>query len=126
MKMPSGPFLKRLPVLLFLGFGIFLWRGGLGILPSERELWWSVRDVPMDVDEVELTLHDDVGELIVLTRQRLASHSGREVRQLAVVKQAVYRGTLRGFDDGKQIFEQHGPVSIPGGTDVVVVELPGR
>lgn len=46
---------KRLPLLLLLAAGVWLWRGGGGIFPAGRELVWQLPD-DRSIREVELQL----------------------------------------------------------------------
>lgn len=48
--------LKRLPLLLFALLGIWLWQGGAGFFPTERELTWRLWGEYGQIRKVELQL----------------------------------------------------------------------
>lgn len=50
------PLWKRLPLLLLGLFGIWLWQGGAGIVPTERTLVWKVPGAYATVRKVEAQL----------------------------------------------------------------------
>ena len=56
--------LKRLPILAFIGVGIWLWQGGFGFFPSERTITWRLWGDYEQVRRVEVQVWDD-GDTIV-------------------------------------------------------------
>jgi len=47
---------KRLPLLLFVGLGIFLWRGGFGLLPVDRTVVFRLPAPYGQLRELELEI----------------------------------------------------------------------
>ena len=63
------------PVLLLVlaGLGAFLWKGGFGLLPTERLLAWKVRGDFATIRRLELQLYD--GETLI-KREELKTPTG--------------------------------------------------
>jgi hypothetical protein len=104
---------KRLPLVVVAVLGVFLWRGGLGLLPVERTIVWTV---PAGVEHADLQLYD--GDTL-LARQEL-----KDPRVEPVMKLSLRKGTYRGLvlltvDGGIQ--SRDVPVVLDEMTSVVTV-----
>ncbi len=64
---------KRLPIILAALAGLYLWRGGLGLFPVEREITWHLWGDFATIRQVDVQLYD--GEQL-LKRQRLTTPNG--------------------------------------------------
>ncbi len=115
--------LKLLPVLAFLGFGVFLWNGGFGLLPAEREVWWSLAVVPSDSTAVEVALTEEGGALLKQDRVLLGRPPMRELRQSVIIKAGHYRATLTAERPSAPPFRQEGRVEVQAGDEPVFVDL---
>ena len=80
-------------LLVLAGLGAFLWKGGLGLLPTERVLAWKVRGEFATIRRVELQLYD--GETLI-QREELNTPSGLtlEPTQKMVLRRGKYRARL--------------------------------
>ncbi len=47
---------KRLPLIVAALLGLWLWQGGAGFLPTEREVIWQLPGEAADIRQVELQL----------------------------------------------------------------------
>lgn len=104
---------KRLPLVVVAIAGIFLWRGGFGLLPVERTIVWSI---PRGVEHADLQLYD--GDEL-LARQVLKAPSVDGVMKLSLRKGA-YRGLMLLTRDGGSVSRDL-PVAVDEMSPVVTV-----
>ena len=84
---------KRLPLVLLAIAGVFLWRGGFGLLPVERTLTWKLWGDFATIRRVELQLYQ--GDAL-LKREQLELPGGLtfEPTSKLTLRQGDYRGLL--------------------------------
>jgi hypothetical protein len=83
---------RMLPVVLVALLGAYLWRGGFGLLPVERELTFRLWGDFAAIRRVETQLYD--GETL-LERSQLETANGATFEP--TVKLALKKGTYRGL-----------------------------
>lgn len=66
--MKKSPLLVRLPLIVALLLGAWLWNGGLGLLPTERELTWKLGGAYGTIRKIELQVWD--GDELLLREER--------------------------------------------------------
>jgi|CXWL01.1.fsa_nt_gi hypothetical protein len=71
--MKKSPLLVRMPLIIALLLGAWLWKGGLGLLPSDRELTWKLGGDYASIRKAELQVWE--GETL-LTREELSMPNG--------------------------------------------------
>ncbi len=84
---------KRLPLVLVALAGVFLWRGGFGLLPVERELTWKLWGDFGTIRRVELQLYQG-DELLQRTQLELPSGAGFEPTTKVTLRKGAYRGLV--------------------------------
>ena len=84
---------KRLPLLLVLLAGVFLWRGGFGLLPIEREITWRLWGDFASIRRVEVQLYDGE-ELLKREQLELPNGAGFEPTSRVPLKKGTYRGLV--------------------------------
>lgn len=62
---------RRIPLLLVLGLGLFVWKNGFGLLATERTLEWRLPVAYADLRHVELQLWR--GEVLLKREERVFS-----------------------------------------------------
>lgn len=81
---------KRLPLVLVALLGVFLWRGGFGLLPVERTISWKLWGEFSSIRRVELQLYQ--GEAL-LQRTVLEPPTGEPTTKISL-KQGTCRGLM--------------------------------
>lgn len=100
MKQRS-PLLVRLPLIIALVLGAWLWKGGLGLLPSERDLTWKLGGDYASIRRVELQVWDGAE---MLTREELAMPKGAmaDPSQKLPLRQGEYSAKIFVWREGKE------------------------
>lgn len=71
--MKKSPLLVRLPLIIALLLGAWLWKGGFGVLPTDRELTWKLGGEYASIRKAELQVWE--GQTL-LTREELSMPKG--------------------------------------------------
>ena len=113
--------LRRLPLLIVVAVGVWLWRAGA--FPQEREIVWQLGP-SASAHELEIQILDEQGAL--LAREQLFFHKSapRDVIQKVRLADGAYRARLfirRGPADRE---EQHTLSLRLQGPDTVVATVP--
>ena len=87
--------LKRLPLVFVVVAGVWLYRGGGGLFPTERRLIWQVSE-PESVRALEIQIYD--GDEL-LKREQL-SRGEHEVVQQLPLKPGLYQARVFVVRDG--------------------------
>lgn len=107
---------KRLPLLIFVGVGLLLWKtGGFGFFPSERTVLWRFPVSYGEVRRLELQIWD--GEALIKREEHayaaglvgepsvkvpLASGPHRAIATVTLSGEAAPRGFQADFDPGSE------------------------
>lgn len=62
--MKRSRLLRAIPLLVVLGAGAWLWKGGGGFFPSTREIIWQLGDAYADIRAVDIQISDAKGALL--------------------------------------------------------------
>lgn len=84
---------KRLPLVLVALAGVFLWRGGFGLLPVERTITWKLWGDFATIRRVEVQLYDGE-ELLKREQHELPSGAGFEPTSRLSLRKGDYRGLV--------------------------------
>lgn len=119
---------RRLGPLLLVGlvvFGAFLWRGGLGLLPVERELLWQVPGDFASVRRLELQLYQGAS---LLKREELAAPGGLTFAPTTrvVLARGTYQGRILVWRQGSGEPEPHAARVLVGEAMVIEVKTDPR
>jgi hypothetical protein len=77
-------------LVTFAALGAFLWKGGLGLLPTERTLVWKIPGEFASIRRVELQLYR--GEVLLQREDLKTPHGlGEEPTQKVLLRAGKYR-----------------------------------
>lgn len=110
------PMLRRLPLLLIAVIGVWLWQQG----PSDRQIIWRLPFDRVNVEELEIQLRDEEGDLI----ERIIRYAPvpGEITQEVSVGPGTYQGQLFIKRRGKPTELLTVPVQVEG--DVAMPHVP--
>jgi hypothetical protein len=111
------PLLRRLPLLIVAVIGIWLWQTSVG---SERQLIWQIPASIGAVEQVEIQLRDEGGELVKREAWFFESRRPGELTQEVKLRSGQYLAQIFLTREGKTRTVQV-PVNIDG--DIVVVRV---
>jgi hypothetical protein len=96
-------FLRRLPVLIVIGAGIWLLKGGNGF-PSSRQIIWELPSEPPAITELDIQIADSRGTLVKRDQFFFHGTPQREVTQKARLVAGDYpaRVFVRRESDGPE------------------------
>ncbi len=92
--------LSRLPFVVVVVVGIFFWRGGLGLLPAERELIWRVPGPYSTVRRVEVQVYQG-DELLKREEWALPNGLNLDPTEKLSLREGEYRANLLVWREGK-------------------------
>jgi hypothetical protein len=61
-----------LPLVVVAAAGVWLWRGGAGLFPTQRQLIWNLGEDRAEIRELDIQLSDPKGALV--KREQLFFH----------------------------------------------------
>ncbi|MBX7116697.1 MAG: hypothetical protein K1X64_20395 [Myxococcaceae bacterium] len=98
MKQRS-PLLVRLPLIVALILGAWLWKGGFGLLPADRELTWKLGGDYASIRRVELQVWDGQE---MLTREEFSMPKGamNDPSQKLSLRKGEYNAKIFVWRDG--------------------------
>ncbi len=85
-----SPLRQRAPLLIALGVGLLVWKGGFGVFATEREVTWRLAVPYADIRKVELQVWRDDALLRREERQYAAGVS-EELRQSIVMRRGEHQ-----------------------------------
>lgn len=91
---------RRLPVLLVVLLGAFLWRGGFGLLPFERTVVFRLPASYAQVRELELQLWED-GELLKREVRTVANGLTAEPQMKLTLGRGAHRAVVTWKEAGQ-------------------------
>jgi hypothetical protein len=75
--------LKRLPLLIVLAAGVWLWKGGGGWFPVQREIVWNLGEDSGSIQELDIQLADATGKLLKRDQRFFhGAHPGQVVESI--------------------------------------------
>jgi hypothetical protein len=118
--------LRRLPILLVLAAGVWLWKGGGGFFPSSREILWELPDDRASIRELDIQIADSKGA--VVKRDQFFFHGAppREVLEKARLTPGDYAARVFIKREGGRPEEQVSTALQVGDGDTIAVWLSAR
>lgn len=116
---PSG-WRRRIPLVLALLVGTFVWRGGFGFFATERQVTWRLPVAYADVRRVELQVWRGEAVLRRLT-QEFPTGISAELTQAVVMRQGEHRAIALVWNRGVETPVVFAQDFDPGGAEAVVL-----
>jgi hypothetical protein len=91
---------RRVPLLVVVGLGFFVWKNGFGVLATERNVEWQVPVPYGDIRDVELQLWRDEALLKREERHFAEGVSSALVNSVSLTRGAHRAVAVIGFKDG--------------------------
>ena len=111
---------KRLPVLLFVAAGIFLWKGGLGLLPTDRTVIFRLPASYADVRQLKLEVWED-GALLKRSELNLPKGLSTEPQMTVPLAKGPHHAVAMWKIEGKPESVKWAKDFDPGSADTVVL-----
>ncbi len=100
-RLRRHPLGRRLPLLLGVLLGLWLWKGGFGALPTSRELVWQLPESAPALKSVEVQLWEN-GALLKREQQAWGPGHGRDLVQKLNLKSGDYQARAFLFREGAE------------------------
>lgn len=116
------PLLKRLPIFLVAAAGIFVWQGGGGLFPVERQLVWRLPAARQDIRAVEIQVWDG-DELLKREERAFARGAEPEIVQTLPLKKGEYAAKVFIRREGQERSDTWAQPLRVGGEETIVTSL---